>query len=128
MNGTERVLVVEDDPMIQTLMAETLIGYGYEVLVASNGWEAMPVFEQMGGKIDLLLTDVLMPKMGGQELARRLRMRKQELRVLFISGYPVSAKAEEDIAFDETNLLPKPFSPIDLLTRVRQLLDAESAG
>jgi two-component system cell cycle sensor histidine kinase/response regulator CckA len=110
------ILLVEDEPAVRQLFAHALTRAGYRVHEARNGEEAMTLFEQHGDTIDLLLTDMRMPYMGGAELAQQLRARRASLKLLCISGYP--GHAGLDAAF-----LAKPFSREDLLSKVREVLD-----
>jgi CheY-like chemotaxis protein len=114
----ETILLVEDEPAVRQLFAQALARSGYQVYEARNGQEAMKMFEEHGDKIDLLLTDMRMPYMGGSELAHHLRGRRQSLKLLCISGYPGSL--DPDLAGD---FLAKPFSRDDLLRKVREVLD-----
>ena len=114
----ETILLVEDEPAVRQLFAQALIRAGYRVFEARNGQEAMKVFDQHGDKIDLLLTDMRMPYMGGVELAQHLRARRKTLKLLCVSGYPGGADAQ--LASD---FLAKPFSRDDLLAKVREVLD-----
>jgi CheY-like chemotaxis protein len=114
----ETILLVEDEPAVRQLFAQALIRAGYVVHEARNGQEAMKVFEQHGDSIDMLLTDMRMPYMGGAELAHQLRSRRRTLKLLCISGYP--GHLDADLASD---FLAKPFSRDDLLKKVREVLD-----
>lgn len=114
----ETILLVEDEPAVRQLFAQALARAGYSVYEARNGQEAMKLFDQHADSIDLLLTDMRMPYMGGAELAQHLRARRQSLKLLCISGYP--GAGEEDFNVD---FLAKPFSRDDLLTKVREVLD-----
>jgi len=114
----ETILLVEDEPAVRQLFAQALTRAGYSVYEARNGQEAMKIFDQHGESIDLLLTDMRMPYMGGAELAHQLRGRRRTLKLLCISGYPGSI--DDDIAAD---FLAKPFSRDDLLKKVREVLD-----
>src|SRR3954452_3574734 len=111
----ETILLVEDEPAVRQLFAQALIRAGYRVHEARNGQEAMKVFDQHGDTIDLLLTDLKMPYMGGVELAQTLRARRKTLKLICVSGYP--AGAESDLTED---FLAKPFSRDDLLSKVRE--------
>jgi two-component system cell cycle sensor histidine kinase/response regulator CckA len=112
----ETILLVEDEPAVRQLFATALTRAGYRVLEARNGQEAIKVFDQNGGFIDLLLTDMRMPYMGGAELAQHLRARRQGLKLICISGYPGEAGVKYDF-------LAKPFSRDELLKKVREVLD-----
>jgi CheY-like chemotaxis protein len=113
----ETILLVEDEPAVRQLFAQALIRAGYQVLEARNGQEAMKVYEQHGDTIDLLLTDMRMPFMGGAELAEHLRARRGTLKMICVSGYPASGN---ELTSD---FLAKPFSRDDLLAKVREVLD-----
>lgn len=121
--GDERVLVVEDEPSVRSIIVRTLRRLGYEVVSASNGSEALTLVEAGdAGDFDLLITDIVMPHLGGNELARRLRARFPHLPVLYISGY--ADRYPEELADPEyAALLGKPFLPADLARHVRRLLD-----
>ena len=114
----ETILLVEDEPAVRQLFAQALTRAGYRVHEARNGQEAMKVFDQHGDSIDLLLTDLRMPYMGGVELAQHLRARRRTLKLICVSGYP--GEAESDLTSD---FLAKPFSRDDLLAKVREVLD-----
>jgi len=114
----ETILLVEDEPAVRQLFALALTRAGYHVYEARNGQEAVKLFEQHGDSIDLVLTDMRMPYMGGAELAHQLRGRRRTLKLLCISGYPGSL--DQDLAAD---FPAKPFSRDDLLKKVRELLD-----
>jgi two-component system cell cycle sensor histidine kinase/response regulator CckA len=120
VRGEEVVLIVEDDPAIRRLLADVLRDAGYTVLTATNGLEALDVADGFPGTIDLVLSDVVMPKLGGVELVRRLREKRGELRVMFMSGYP-SDLTDEPGALGAV-FLPKPFSPDQLEESVRAAL------
>jgi CheY-like chemotaxis protein len=114
----ETILLVEDEPAVRQLFAVALTRAGYRVYEARNGQEALKVFDQYGDAIDLLLTDMRMPFVGGAELARRLRARRPDLKLICISGYPGSL--EPDVA---TDFLAKPFSRDEMLRKVREVLE-----
>jgi two-component system, cell cycle sensor histidine kinase and response regulator CckA len=114
----ETILLVEDEPAVRQLFATALTRAGYKVFEARNGEEALQLFEQHGDSVDLLLTDMRMPYMGGAELAKELRNRKSALKLICISGYPGSL---ETVA--STDFLAKPFSRDEMLRKVRDVLD-----
>ena|SRR5687768_15020153 len=114
----ETILLVEDEPAVRQLFSLALSRAGYRVHEARNGQEALKVFDQHGESIDLLLTDMRMPYMGGAELARQLRSRRRTLKLLCISGYAGGSELE----FSE-EFLAKPFSRDELLKKVREVLD-----
>lgn len=117
-DSRETILLVEDEPAVRQLFAHALTRAGYRVHEARNGQEALKVFDQHGDTIDLLLTDMRMPYMGGAELAHHLRARRLSLKLICISGYPGSM--DDDLAAD---FLAKPFSRDALLAKVREVLD-----
>jgi signal transduction histidine kinase len=121
--GTETILLVEDEPSVRTLVRDELRKLGYRVIEAKNGVEACLLATQQAGSLQLLLTDVVMPGMGGRELAQHLSVIKPDLRTLFISGYMddvgIMAGQEEGMS----SFLQKPFTPEVLARAVRNLLD-----
>jgi DNA-binding NtrC family response regulator len=116
--GTETILLVEDDGAVRELAIVALQRQGYRVLSAANGGEALLQLEEYRDPVHLVLTDVVMPRMGGTELVERLGRLRPEMRVLFMSGY-----ADRPLARDRA-LLEKPFTPDGLVRKVREVLDA----
>lgn len=110
------VLLVEDEQIVREMLCKTLILGGYSVLIASEGNEALRLAAEHLGEIDLLFTDMVMPHMGGRELAARLRATRPNLRVLFMSGYTDEVRTDGDGAF-----ISKPFTPTAVLRRVAEL-------
>jgi CheY-like chemotaxis protein len=121
--GSETILLAEDEPQVRLPTVRSLTGLGYEVLVATNGAEALSLASAHHGKIDLLVTDVVMPGMRGNELAAELRRLRPDLRVLYISGYAEDSASIERALAEGDSFLPKPFTVPDLARRVRALLD-----
>jgi two-component system, cell cycle sensor histidine kinase and response regulator CckA len=121
--GTERLLVVEDDPHVREVTVRSLRGGGYEVLVAASGQEALAFGAERLRQVRLLVTDVVMPGLDGRALASELLRRHPALRVLYVSGYPQDAIAERGVLMAGVELLPKPFTASALLARVRAVLD-----
>ena len=119
--GTETILLVEDEPALRAMITELLSDRGYTVMTAEDGQEALNRFAE--APLDLLISDVIMPKVSGVELARRLLDRRSELKVLFISGYAADTEELEELLAANARLLSKPFSNSALLDRVRELLD-----
>ncbi|VGO16827.1 Sensor kinase CckA [Pontiella desulfatans] len=119
--GGATILLVEDDPMIRTLVAQTLEMQDFTVLLAEEGWEGVKVARQYKGKIDLLFTDVVMPGLGGAELAVAAKELYPEIEVLFMSGYSRSQLVEEGVPADAA-VLEKPFTPDKVVAKVRELL------
>jgi two-component system cell cycle sensor histidine kinase/response regulator CckA len=122
--GSETVLLVEDEAVVRDLLREVLETAGYEVLEAHDGVHALELAEEHAGAIDLLLTDVVMPKMSGRELAERFRTQRPEMRVLYTSGYTDGVIADQGILEPGTEFLQKPFSFADLTHKVRSVLDS----
>ncbi len=126
--GTETILVAEDEPSVRTLVRDELRKLGYRVIEAKNGVEACLLATQRAGSFQLLLTDVVMPDMGGRELAQHLSVIKPDLRTLFMSGYMddvgIMAGQEEGTS----SFLQKPFTPEVLARAVRDLLDARTSS
>jgi CheY-like chemotaxis protein len=117
---------VEDDDLVRKAARRILETDGYRVLEASNGAEALAIAKPFGGTIDLLLTDVVMPRMNGRALAAALRTLRPAIKVVYLSGYAGElAEAEEDPREAGAHLR-KPFSPTALLGKVREQLDAAS--
>jgi len=111
------VLVADDDEQIRSLVWEILAGEGFRVLPARNGHEALEVLGKHGEGIDLLLADVVMPRLGGRDLAKRAHQLLPHLRVLFISGYGDNLDFRAD--FPDAVVIEKPFSPEQLVDAVR---------
>ena len=123
--GTETILLVEDEPGVRALVRDTLRLQGYTVLEARHGIEALMIGTQETGVIHLLLTDVVMPQMGGREVADRLLAARSDLRVLYMSGYTENAVVHRGVLNPGTAFLQKPFTPDLLVYKVREVLDAE---
>ena len=111
------ILLADDEPAIRSLIETALAAEGYRVLPAKNGVEALRVFDERGADIDLLITDMRMPYLGGSELIDALQARRATLKCLCISGYAVDARLRWPT-------LAKPFSRKDLLQSVEQILAA----
>ena len=126
--GTETVLVVEDEPSVRHLAAGILKTQGYEVLTASTGQDALQVVqEHKGSPIQLVVTDVIMPLMGGKVMAEWLKTTYPELKILFTSGYTDDAIARHGVLEMGVEYLPKPYKPAILARKVREMLDAGNA-
>jgi len=121
--GTETVLLVEDQPEVRTITRETLARNGYAVVEAANGDEALEWLRRTDRRIDLLLTDVIMPGMGGRELASAVTARQHDVRVLYMSGYADDAIADQGVLEPGLDFIQKPFMSDNLLRRVREVLD-----
>ena len=123
--GSETILLVEDEPTLMRLVAKVLTGRGYRVHTAADGRRALDLVH--GGRLacDLLLTDVVMPRMGGPELAGVLKREQPGLKVLFMSGYTDSVLLQRGLVEGEVDLVAKPFSPAELLAKVREVLERD---
>ncbi|HUG27525.1 MAG TPA: ATP-binding protein [Gemmatimonadales bacterium] len=121
--GSETVLVAEDEPQVRRLAERALRAAGYQVLSASDGAQALARSREVRGQIHLLVTDVVMPEMGGPELATAFLTERPDARVLYISGYTEDEVARQGLAAAGLAFLPKPFTPSELTDRVRELLD-----
>ncbi|MFN2324660.1 MAG: ATP-binding protein [Gemmatimonadales bacterium] len=121
--GSETVLVAEDEPQVRRLAERALRAAGYQVLSAPDGAQALALSRESQGQIHLLVTDVVMPGMGGPELATAFLAERPGARVLYISGYTEDEVARQGLAAAGLAFLPKPFTPAELTDRVRELLD-----
>lgn len=126
LRGTETILLVEDEPSVKRTIARILAGAGYQVLQAADGTEALTVAERHEQTIDLLLTDYLMPGVNGDELAREVKAKRPDIRVLLMSGY-LGNKVDTRMLQGSAALLPKPFTANALMSRVREALDSRHA-
>jgi signal transduction histidine kinase len=126
--GRETILVVEDEEALCALARTGLEAYGYTVLTAFRGQLARDICDDYDGPIDLLLTDVVMPDVGGRELAADLCGRRPDLRVLYMSGYTDDTVVRHGILEQRTPFIQKPFSLTSLARRVRQVLDEPATG
>jgi DNA-binding NtrC family response regulator len=123
LSGSETVLAVDDDPSLLEVLQEMLIPQGYKVFTASSGEEALEIADSQPGKIDLLLTDVLLPGIKGQDLAKKLQVRCPDVNVLFMSGYLCPSMAHNNSEKKFEAFIQKPFSFNSLLRKIRNLLD-----
>jgi PAS domain S-box-containing protein len=121
--GRETILLAEDEDDVRALTREVLERQGYRVLEASDGLQALQRYEAEGDQIDLVLSDVVMPRMSGRELVDRVRAIRPDMRVLYISGYTEDAIVRHGVRDASTVLLGKPFAPADLLAKIREVLD-----
>jgi CheY-like chemotaxis protein len=120
--GTETLLLVEDEAAVRASVRRLLEWHGYTVLEARNGADALRIYEANESRIDLILTDIVMPEMSGHELIERLRARRPDLRVLFMSGY--TERAFTSTMPSGTGFVEKPFTVETLMRRLREVLDA----
>jgi hypothetical protein len=124
--GSETILLVDDEEGVRKLVYAVLKANGYDVLEANGGPAALAVFEKNSHKIDMVLTDVVMPQMNGFDLGRRLQERAPALKILYMSGYRDNAAGAPGEAASRA-FLHKPFTPGVLLAKVREVLDATQA-
>lgn len=125
--GTETILIVEDEAAVRGLAARVLQFYGYQTLLATDGEEALALAERHAGPIHLMLTDLVLPHMSGQQAAERLVRLRPEARVLYMSGFTESALAHQGDLGASPAFIEKPFAPFALATKVRGIL-AEPAS
>jgi CheY-like chemotaxis protein len=121
--GQETILVVEDELAIRMIARRVLTSLGYTVLEAGNGLEALTKAKRYPGPIDLLVTDLVMPGLSGTELAEQMVVLRPDLKVLFVSGYPVETGPGCPLKEPMNAFLPKPFNLRRLAEKVRQTLD-----
>jgi PAS domain S-box-containing protein len=121
--GSETVLIVEDEEPIRSAASRVLRRCGYEVIEAQDGEGALLLWVEHGAKIDLLLTDAVLPKLSGPEVVARLRPIHPDLKILVMSGPPGTALLPREGACGDLPFLPKPFTPSDLACKVREVLD-----
>jgi nitrogen-specific signal transduction histidine kinase/ActR/RegA family two-component response regulator len=124
--GTETLLLVEDEDSVRALVREVLRQEGYTVLAACNGREGIELCEQSNQPIDLVITDVVMPEMGGRELVGRLATLQPGIKCLFMSGYTDDSLLRQGIQSEGASFLQKPFTPADLSRKVREALAPRS--
>lgn len=121
--GTETIIVVEDEPIVRGITVETLRSFGYEIIECASGSEAIEAAAAFEGKISLLLTDVVMPHMSGNQLAVEMRKIRPEIGVLFVSGYTENTIVNHGILEDEVNFVAKPYNVDSLGAKIREILD-----
>ncbi len=121
-NSTYTILVVEDESMVRELICRVLIGAGYKVIKAGDGQEAIGMLEQYSGQVDLVVTDIIMPRMGGRELIEQLKNRWATIKVICMSGYTDRVVVRHNILNKCNNFLQKPFTPRALLNALNQVL------
>jgi CheY-like chemotaxis protein len=122
LGGSETVLLVEDEESVRQLVRETLAAKGYEVMEAENGEDGVAIAARHKGKIDLVITDVVMPGMGGRELVKQLAQTRPETKVLYLSGYTEDAIVSEGTIESGAAFLQKPFTLQNLSRKVREVL------
>jgi PAS domain S-box-containing protein len=125
--GRETVLLAEDSDVVRRLLHEILTAQGYTLLEARHGAEALQMSRGYPGKIDLLVTDMVMPQMSGRELAHHLAPERPDMKILYMSGYTEEAIARDGVLDPGTAFLEKPFTPASISRKVRELLDQKGA-
>jgi two-component system cell cycle sensor histidine kinase/response regulator CckA len=128
VDGTETILLTEDQSEVRSIASAVLTRHGYTVLVAACGEEALRILETHKHPIHLLLTDVVMPSMGGRDLAGRLASSHRDIRVLYMSGYTDDAIVRHGVLEPGVEFIRKPFSPGSLLRKIRDVLDKPRRG
>ena len=126
--GNETVLLVEDDDAARRISQRALQTKGYQVLAAADGEQALAVCDREGDRVNLLLTDLVMPKMGGLALAREFRARFPRVPIIYMSGYTENAIGHQGELDPGAAFLEKPFVPSQLLTSVRVALNGALSG
>ena len=126
--GAETILLVEDEDVVRSLLREALEACGYEVIVASDGVAAMEICSNTTRSIDLLVTDVVMPQMGGRELAEKLQVLMPDMPVLLVSGYTDDVFVRESVFDPRVSFIQKPFSLENLSKKVRTMLDGKKGA
>ena len=124
LTGHGTILLVEDEEGLRALNARGLISRGYSVLEAGNGVEAIEMFQQHGGGVDLVVSDVVMPEMDGPTLLKELRKRNPALKIIFVSGYAEEAFAKSLPQGEQFSFLPKPFTLKQLVGAVKETMSA----
>ncbi len=124
-NGVRGILLVEDDDSVRQLVGEMLRRRGYQVLEARGGAEAVKLAGESAQPIELLLTDVVMPRVSGPELAAMVKTMRRGIRVLYISGYPEEQLRQYGVTRFQTNFLQKPFRQAELVQKLERLLSEE---
>lgn len=120
--GTETVLLVEDDKGVRAVIRRALTRFGYSVLTAAGGEEALTLASEHAGPIHLLLTDIMMPGMNGVEVANEVLRVRPDIRVFYMSGYADQELVRQGLLKSGTRFLQKPFTPQELAGRVREIL------
>jgi nitrogen-specific signal transduction histidine kinase/CheY-like chemotaxis protein len=123
-NGVETILLVEDEEAVRELLRKVLVHQGYTVLEARHGRDALLLLEEYRGPLDLVVTDVVMPEMGGREMVEHMLTARPDLQVLYISGYANEQLARRGVSEPEVSFIQKPFSSDEFVRKVRGLLDA----
>ncbi|MFZ0390064.1 MAG: response regulator, partial [Calditrichia bacterium] len=124
INGTESLLVVEDEEGMRKLITDVLSAYGYRISTAENGSDALARYGDKLALFDMIITDVVMPQMSGKEFAQALKQISPRSRILFMSGYTDEAISKHGILDLEYPFIQKPFAPLEIARKVREILDS----
>ena len=125
-SGTESILVVEDESAVRKIAVMTLDQAGYKVFEAADGQEAIKFLENNDEGVDLVLTDVIMPGIGGKDVAEKMQEFCPNTKLIFMSGYTNNAIVHHGVLDDKTNFIQKPFTPISLLKKIRDVIDLKT--
>ncbi len=128
VNGSELILLVEDDSALRDMISTVLTGHGYEVITAKDGYEAIDIFSKYVDTVRLVITDMVMPGLSGEELATRVSALKPDIRIVLMSGYVADHELRDRILRRDVDFLQKPFSMRDLAIKIRQSLDVNSSN
>ncbi|HNC44653.1 MAG TPA: response regulator, partial [Acidobacteriota bacterium] len=124
IEGTETILIVEDEEQLRKLVCEALRRCRYQVLEANNGEMALRIYKEHASQIDLLVTDVVMPRLSGPDLAQQVLAENPAMKVIFMSGYSKNIPLDSGLPLKSIAFLWKPFEPYDLIQKVREVLDS----
>jgi two-component system cell cycle sensor histidine kinase/response regulator CckA len=127
LRGSETILVIDDEKEVRELVSEMLRFYGYSVLEAPNASNAFVIYEKHKDRIDLILTDIVMPQMSGIEFANKIRPVYPHNKFLFMSGYTDTVLAEQELLKDPLHFIQKPFNAVSLMKKIRTVLDRRIA-
>jgi PAS domain S-box-containing protein len=127
-SGTETILLVEDEELVRNLASDVLISCGYKVMVAADGEKALKMSAAYSETIHILITDMIMPRMGGSELRKDIIKQRPDIKVLFMSGYTDDSVVHSGIVEADIAFIEKPFTPDSLARKIREVLDAPNAG
>jgi PAS domain S-box-containing protein len=123
LKGTETILLVEDDEGVRIVTQSTLQNYGYKVIAATNGEEALRIYDEHEGKFDLILTDVVMPLMSGREMADKLREKDSSIKILYFSGYTDDSIVQHGVLDEGMEFIQKPYSHAELAKKIKSVLN-----
>ncbi len=124
LEGSETILIVEDEEAVRTLLSAILKEYGYHVHEAENGLDAIRLFKALKNEVNLIITDLVMPRMNGSELADHMKMSKPEIKILFMSGYTDTAIVQQEFLDSKALFIQKPFYPVEIVQKIRTILDS----